>query len=114
MKLLLVYGSLRAHSQRGYNFDRFGKGTQKFIRFVEVPGYDLYDLGAYPCITPGDGNLKAELHEVDDTAAAYITRMEQGAGYYSTTVMLPEGEAEMYYMRKPPSHAKQVVSGNWD
>jgi gamma-glutamylcyclotransferase (GGCT)/AIG2-like uncharacterized protein YtfP len=112
MPLFLVYGSLRATSKRGYNFNRFGKDTQRYIRTLTLPGFNLYSLGVYPCITRGDNELVAELHDVDDKAARHIERMEIGAGYEPTTVTLPEGKATIFVYPKPCGEL--VPSGDWN
>lgn len=110
---MIAYGSLRLHSRRGYNHDPDG---QRFIRFVTLPGWDLVSLGMYPCVVPGNGVLKAELHEVNNGVYGSIRSMELSASYREVTVTLDDGtKATMFCMR--PEQVKgfpRVESGDWD
>lgn len=118
MKHILVFGSLRQHSKRGYNFDRFGKGSQKFVKNVTLNGYDMFDLGAYPAIAEGKGTIKAELHTVTDEAFARIQRMEAGAGYGEKTEKIDGVEATIFTMTPAQLQAyrapKPYPSGDWN
>src|SRR4051794_11180989 len=85
MKYALFYGSLKRHAgangEAGFNFDRFGRGTQKYLKTVKLGGYNLYDLKWYPGLTKGKGAVLAELHEVEDRAFEGIQQMEFSANY---------------------------------
>lgn len=122
--LILVFGSLRAHSPLGYNFNRCG--PQKYIRTLTLDGWRLYSLGAYPTICRSDNpedKLVVELHEVDDKTLARITAMELGASYHTVTIDLPEGPATMYAWTPEQCEAlekagrlargRRVESGDW-
>ncbi len=122
-KYLLVFGSLRKTSKRGYNFDRFGKGTQTFITKFELDGYDMYSLSSYPAICPGKGKIVVELHEVQDEAADLIEDMEVGAGYAGVQVKLGEkhgiipGETATIYTwpkERLEGYYPKVKSGDWN
>lgn len=119
-KYMLFFGSLRKNSKRGYNFDRFGTGSQKYLGDYSLEGFEMYDVGAYPTICEGDGNIKVELHEVTDYAAQRIEMMEQGAGYTSKTMQVQHGgklvEAVIYFWNKDKIEArglKRFESGDW-
>jgi len=117
MPKMLVFGSLRKNSSRGYNYDRFGEGSQKYIKDVELDGFEMYDLGAYPTIVEGIGKIKTELHEVTDYAFTRIKSMEAGAGYSEKTITLNDETATIFYMPKEQlSHynAPKVESGDWN
>lgn len=115
MSNILVYGSLRRHSSKGYNCDRCG--PQHHIRTLTLPGFSLHSLGAYPAIAQTDDPadvLTCELHEVNAQTAARIDGMEVGAGYTPKTIDLPEGPATIYVF---PTHrlarAPKIKSGDW-
>ncbi len=129
MKHLLVFGSLRKNSERGYNFDRFGKGTQKLIHSFWLRGFEMFSLGSYPAICPSKETkgIQVELHEVDDKAAESIERMEVGAGYTGIKVPISipdqfaklghrEIEATIYTWPKERLESgryPKVESGDW-
>jgi gamma-glutamylcyclotransferase (GGCT)/AIG2-like uncharacterized protein YtfP len=113
MKYGLFYGSLKSGM---YNFDRFGKGTQKYVKTVKLDGYELYNLGAYPGLTKGKGKVTFELHEVDDKAFEHIKQMELGAGYREETVNVDGIPATLYIYENKYGRLTdkdKVESGNW-
>lgn len=115
MKHILVFGSLRQKSKRGYNFNRFG--GQAFVKPVTLEGYEMYDLGAYPTICEGNGTIQCELHTVEDAPFKNIQRMEAGAGYAEKTVMVDGIEATIFVWDKAKIQRygiPRVESGDWN
>lgn len=110
---VLVYGSLRSKSSRGYNFGRLG--PQKYLRTITLEGYALHDLGAYPAVCESPkGSVVFELHEVDDQTYERLTQMEVGASYHMKQVTLPEGPATIYMMSADRLKSRpKVESGDW-
>jgi gamma-glutamylcyclotransferase (GGCT)/AIG2-like uncharacterized protein YtfP len=112
---MLFFGSLRKNSKRGYNFDRFGKGSQKYIKDIELSGYEMYSLTYYPAICKGNGKVKFELHKVDNHAAEMINGMELGAGYTPVKINVDNIEATFYMMDKEKLKGREKVeSGDWN
>ena len=109
MKKCLFYGSLK----RGkYNYQRFP--GQEFVQNVQLPGYDLYNLGPYPAACAGDGVLQAELHEIPLAVFNLIHRMEIGAGYYEAEVKVNDEPVSIFLM--PANRLKKsekINSGAW-
>lgn len=115
MHHILVYGSLRKHSERGYNFNRFQ--GQEFIKKVTLDGYELYDLGPYPALTEGNGKVVFELHSIEDDSFKCIQYMEQGAGYTEKKVNVDGIEASIFVWPKrriEACKAPRVESGDWN
>lgn len=111
MKHCLFYGSLKSNH---YNFGRFS--GQKLIKSdIKLEGYEMFNLGAYPCIVEGKGTVTAELQEVSDEAYANIQRMEAGAGYSRKEIDIDGVKATLFIMNKEEigDWAKKVESGNW-
>lgn len=112
MPHLLVFGSLRKTSKRGYNYQRLG--PQRHIRDVMLEGYTLHDLGPYPAVCVGPDTIKAELHEVDDKTHQRIRAMELGASYAEDTVQIDGTDAYIYTMPKERlARYPKVESGDW-
>ncbi len=114
---MLFFGSLRKNSKRGYNFDRFQKGGQKYIKDVWLNGWQMYDLGAYPAIARGAFNskIKCELHEVNDFCFERIQSMEAGAGYKELELDVDKIKATIFYMdAKSLQGCNIVFSGDWN
>lgn len=114
MPLMLVYGSLRKYSKRGYNFNRFG--GQHFIRRTTVKGYEMRDMTYYPGVSPADASKEvvAELHEVHPVAFSAIRNMEKGAGYVEHQIKMPEGEATLFVSGDNLGQYPVVESGDWN
>lgn len=110
----LFYGSLRSGQ---YNFNRFGPGTQKYIKTVKIPGFKMYNLGYYPCVTESDNlqdEITAELHEVNEEAAKKIYFMEKGAGYLSKHIEIDGEKAVIYYYTSEHLNRNNIIeSGDW-
>lgn len=114
MRYLLVFGSLRKNSRRGYNYQRFG--GQKYIKDIQLNGFDMVSLGGYPAISEGSGTIKTELHEVEDISYGSIYRMEIGAGYYEKVIKLDDDiKASIFLMDKEKvGKYQKVKSGDWN
>jgi gamma-glutamylcyclotransferase (GGCT)/AIG2-like uncharacterized protein YtfP len=115
---MLVFGSLRKNSKRGYNFDRFGGGSQKYLNDIELDGFEMYDLGAYPGICHGTGKIKCELHLVKDEPFTFIQRMEKGAGYHEEQIKLNNDIVATIFMKHKDYFIQnkfpQVKNGDWN
>ncbi len=114
-KYLLVFGSLRKNSKRGYNYNRFGEGSQKYIKDVILDGFEMFDLKYYPAICKGQGKIKCELHTVEDQAYTEIYHMEIGAGYSELKLPVEGVEASIFVWPAERLQDKpKVESGDWD
>jgi len=118
MKYILVFGSLRRNSKRGYNFNRFG--GQTYLKNVELCGFEMYDLGAYPAICPGKGKIQCELHSIEDGPLEAIRVMEKGAGYKEKELIVVNHtrnvvESSIFYMDKSRLiNYPKVETGDWN
>ena len=114
---VLVYGSLRPGM---YNFKAF-KNMYTEIEEKEVvnlPGYELYSLGSYPCVVKTADKskiVKAQVISVPRNAYLEIKRMEIGAGYVELKVPIPNGKGKLaffyVYLNKPSEGRSKVVKG---
>ena len=114
-KHILVFGSLRKNSKRGYNFGRCGEQT--FIKPLKLQGFEMYSLSAFPTICEGNGEITCELHSVDETTFARIGRMESGAGYKEKIVNIDGVDATIYVWDKAQierCELPKVKNGDWN
>lgn len=124
---LVLYGSLR----RGQaNFARLKlQAGLRFVRTVRFRGL-MYDLGAYPGVVEGDGEVTGELFEMRDAALlARLDAFEQyrpdqpdpydaatgrGSLYRRTTIQAGGVTAYLYLYNGPATDlGKAVKSGDW-
>ncbi len=114
---ILVYGSLR---KGAYNFDYFSRNYNiKYVETLELKGYDLYSLGAYPGINEGKGTVVFDLLKVNTSARYAIDDMEHSAGYFSTSKvitskLLDTSVGVVFYLYKENlSTLEKIESGDW-
>lgn len=74
---VFVYGTLK----RGYWNHRLLEKS-KFVGEGTISGYELYDLGSYPGIIPGEkkDEVDGELYEIDNETLIRLDRLE-GEGF---------------------------------
>lgn len=109
MNRIAVYGSLR---RKCYNYERCLKGYEPVGTIIEW-GYEMLDLGSYPAIIKGKGEVFFEIYEVDEHIAIGIERMELGAGYTPASMHTDWGDAVFYVMENKPERATEVKGGDW-
>lgn len=114
--IIAVYGSLRLGM---YNFDSFKRHFQddfEFIRTITTSGFELYDLGPYPCAVKTDAPsdiIVIDLIKVSEECKQALDQMEFGAGYVLASVNYDNKIYPIYVMDKAPSKAKRVPNGDW-
>lgn len=112
-KKLFVYGTLRSGHA---NSARFGlEGTAPCTPEVKLMGFELFDLGWYPGIRPGDGYVVGDLFDVKDNQWAALDQYEGVPDLYTretVTVGGFEGVQVYVYHRSIPAD-KKIGSGDW-
>jgi len=112
-KLVLTYGSLRVGEYNHDSFKRQYKEGYKYVKSLELDGYDLYSLGSYPGIKEGSGKLKVDLFECSKECYMSIRGMELGAGYSEKVIELEEGGAVLYLYDHSVKQDRIVEDGDW-
>lgn len=115
----LVYGSLRPGQ---YNFNSFNSSyPMKHLGTVNIPGYKLYSLGAYPgAVYTGDDDdvLICDVISTDDKEVSQILdSMEINAGYHAVPMNVTINEksvlVKLYEYTGEVFHLPLVASGDW-
>ena len=75
---VFVYGTL----MRGESNHEFFLSNDWFISRAIVAGFDMYDIGYYPGIIPGEGNVLGELYEVPVDAIENLDGLEGEGNLY--------------------------------
>lgn len=112
--IFAFYGTLRKNGPKDktYNYERFGKGSQKYLSTNTIKGWKLLDLGYYPCVIPGDGDVVVELHEVSSDASKMIERMELNSNYQIQQIQIDDIQAFIFYQDTNKSGII-IESGDW-
>ena len=118
--LLAAYGELLSRP----DLDQ-AEGLKLGLRLLGscwIPG-DLYEIGEYAALVPGQGQVLGELYEVTDPSVfeeldwfqTYDRGRETEPEYVRRRVALiePETEAWVYVYDRDPSGHPRVESGDW-
>jgi len=111
---VFVYGSLL----RGEGNDGFLRGSYLVGKARTAPGFELFDLGAYPgMVARGTtGQVAGEVYEVDTLTLASLDRLEGHPRFYRrTTIRLEDGDVVETYLLQDHHVAdrERVATGNW-
>ena len=110
MPHIAAYGTLRVGH---HNFSRFNLNAIE--QNVVIKGFDLYDLGPYPCIVEQpDGEITVDILECSEHTLTGIRRMEVGAGYNYKKVDINGIECEIYFFNNIPKHANKIEHGDYN
>jgi gamma-glutamylcyclotransferase (GGCT)/AIG2-like uncharacterized protein YtfP len=110
---LVVYGLLR----RGESLAHLMDGAE-FLGDVNVPGFDLYDLGHYPGACPGDGAVVGELYELASPAVLDLLDEAEGVHQkpplYRRELVDAQGIPAWFYVyARHVAPDKRIDSGDW-
>ena len=102
------YGSLKRGHGNNQRFELEKKAS--FLGEQALLGWDMWDLGAYPCITPGEGTISGEVWELEKEEADWIRRMELGAGYEEGEIESEKwGPTKIYFMASAPRRGVKIL-----
>ena len=120
---LFVYGTLRPPKPNTPPEDaRYYPAIAELIRSHQpatLAGAALYDLGAYPAATPGDGVIQGDLLQVEATALPIADRIEGHPTFFrraAVTVASAQGAVTAWIYWAPPgltTGRARIAAGDW-
>lgn len=117
--LLAVYGTLRKRERLDSWLNLEPLSTER------LPGFEMYNLGSYPYVIRGEGEIVIEVYDAKTHTLNNIGDMEQGAGYKTMAVETSQGTALIFYMdtfddanlqdyrQNPDGKYPQIIDGDW-
>jgi gamma-glutamylcyclotransferase (GGCT)/AIG2-like uncharacterized protein YtfP len=113
MPALFVYGTL----MRGEANHRF-LATQEYLGPRRTaPAFALHDLGPYPAMVAGSGEIEGELFAIDPGILPELDRFEGHPTLFARTEIRvgPEGERALCYLYAAPlpDSARLIACGSW-
>lgn len=118
-KLVFVYGTLRRGELRAGVMEA---GGEFLSEAVTVPGFSLFDLGAFPAMVQTDelSSVDGELWRVTPGTLEQLDQIEGHPSFYRRFVIRVETRrgqrwAWAYLLRKDQlwSEAKRIPGGDW-
>ncbi len=112
---VFVYGTLK----RGFPLHRYLAGA-RFLGEARLEGFEMFDLGWYPGIVPGEGVVYGEVYDVGPGTLALLDEIEDEGEEYERRwlpVEMEDGkrlEAFVYVYRKGIRDKRKVPSGRWE
>jgi len=108
-----VYGSLRKGFSNHYLLQE-----SRLLHTMRVPGFTMYDLGAFPAVTEGKGSITVEVYEITRETFKRLDRLEGYPNFYTRRkIHIKVGLKAWIYFVNPDSqflsHPRIVESGDW-
>lgn len=113
IKPLFVYGTLRDQHP---NSARFGlSGSCTVYNNVTLTGFDLFNLGWFPGIKPGDGTVLGDVFFVPENLWPRLDAYEGVPSLYTrqTVSIEPLGDVQVYVYNGNPPVGSQIADGDW-
>ena len=76
--LVAVYGSLK----KGFHNDVYLERANSFVGSGTISGFEMYGLGGFPMVVPGDGRISVEVYSVSDDVLESLDRLEGFPHFY--------------------------------
>jgi gamma-glutamylcyclotransferase (GGCT)/AIG2-like uncharacterized protein YtfP len=114
MVKLFVYGTLRKSERREHLLKKY-----LFLGYARAKGYLLYDLGKYPGIVEGDGEVVGEVYEISEKKLKELDWIEGVPDLFRRElieVVLENGEtisAYTYIYNGDVEEGELIPSGDW-
>ncbi len=115
-KVIITYGSLR---KGGSNYEYCLKEKSfKCLWEGKIKGFDLYDLGSYPVVIKGNGEVVVEVFEVSEDLFNRIERMEKSAGYKQKEIVANKIKGTIWFfdderLKRYHTNAKKIEHGDY-
>lgn len=123
MVALFVYGTLRTPDGGPAADTHFHSRISPWIRHLApatLPGAQIFDLGSYPGVRRGSGEVVGELFEVDEAALSIADEIEGHPDFYVRQLEVvrlsdgPDRQAWVYWMPDELIGQGDVIeSGDW-
>ena len=110
MPRVVVYGTLMSRGRANWMLQR-----STFLRQVDLPGFVMYDLGAFPAVVPGYGAVRGELWHVPEDVLERLDRYEGVPTLYRRErIRVGQSDAWMWvWAGDVPAKARMVPDGTW-
>ena len=105
---IIVYGSLRRKQGNSHWMT-----NAQWLGDHAIDGYELYNLGHYPGVVPGEGLVCCEVYRVDASTLGELDALRSVGGEYKRELLqTPYGSAWLYVYQRSVAGKKRITSGD--
>lgn len=106
---IIVYGSLRREQGNSHWMT-----NAQWLGEYKINGYELYDLGHYPAVIIGDGEVNCEVYRIDSSILSELDELKANTrDYRRQLISTPYGSAWLYLYQLPVEGLRRIHSGDW-
>lgn len=106
---IIVYGSLRRKQGNSHWMT-----NAQWLGDHRLEGYEIYDLGHYPAVIPGEGEVFCEVYRINSSILAELDELKSNAkDYKRELIQTPYGCAWIYLYQHPIAGLPRIESGDW-
>ena len=106
---IIVYGSLRRKQGNSHWMT-----NAQWLGDCQLAGFELYDLGHYPAVVPGDGEIHCEVYRISSSILTELDALKRdGHEYQRELIPTPLGSAWIYLYKHPVAGLTRFASGDW-
>ncbi|MBW7982804.1 gamma-glutamylcyclotransferase family protein [Enterobacillus tribolii] len=106
---IIVYGSLRRKQGNSHWMT-----NAQWLGDHVLEGYEMYDLGHYPAVIQGDGEIYCEVYRIDSTILSELDELKSNSRFYKRELIsTPYGSAWIYLYLYPVEGYPRIASGDW-
>ena len=106
---IIVYGSLRRKQGNSHWMT-----NAQWLGDHQIPGYELYNIGFYPGVVPGEGAVYGEVYRIDAITLGELDALRTSGGEYKRQlIQTPYGSAWLYVYQRSVVGLKRIPSGDW-
>ncbi|WP_130832026.1 gamma-glutamylcyclotransferase family protein [[Erwinia] mediterraneensis] len=106
---IIVYGTLRRKQGNSHWMT-----NAQWLGDHQIEGYELYNLGLYPGVIAGDGQVYCEVYRIDASTLAELDALRtRGDEYKRQLIPTPYGSAWLYVYQRSVAGCQRIVNGDW-
>ncbi|EHD20272.1 MULTISPECIES: gamma-glutamylcyclotransferase family protein [Brenneria] len=106
---IIVYGSLRRKQGNSHWMT-----NAQWLGDCRLDGFELYDLGHYPAVVPGNGEIYCEVYRISSSILAELDALKRdGHEYQRELIATPLGNAWIYLYKHSVAGLPRIASGDW-
>ncbi|ARZ02482.1 AIG2 family protein [Yersinia ruckeri] len=109
MMRIIVYGSLRRKQGNSHWMT-----DAQLLGEYGLDGYEMYNLGHYPAVIPGEGQVHCEVYRINSAIMTELDELKSNTkDYRRELIQTPYGSAWIYLYRLSVEGLPRIYSGDW-